>query len=182
MQESSDLFFVSSNRNKYLEARDIVAGFGIRLGFIKRTLEEVQSGSVMKIARGKARSAFDIFGRPVLVEDDGLFIDGLGGFPGPFSSYVFQTIGNDGILRLLKGDRRARFVSAVSFHSADISKSFGAELQGKIARAPSGDGWGYDPIFIPDGTNRTFAEMAEKNAISHRFKAMTKFSKWYLRM
>ncbi len=181
MPKSSDLLFVSSNRNKYLEARSIAAGLGIRLGFGRAALPEVQSDSIREIAEHKARSAFGMMGRPVIVEDDGLFIDGLSGFPGPFSSYAFRTIGNDGILRLLKKDRGARFVSVISFCSEDASRSFGAELPGSIARAPRGDGWGYDPIFVPRGTRMTFAQLPGKNAVSHRFMAMRKFSSWYLR-
>ena len=182
MPKSSDLFFVSSNKNKYLEARAITASFGIRLGFIKNSLEEVQSDSIRKISEYKARGAFDTFGRAVIVEDDGLFIDCLNGFPGPFSSYVFQTIGIGGILRLLRQDRRAKFVSVVSFRSAKTSKSFEARLAGRIAMAPKGKGWGYDPIFIPTGMDQTFAQMPEKNTVSHRFRALAKFSSWYLRM
>lgn len=182
MPKSFDLFFVSSNENKYREARKILSGFGVDAGFICSSLEEIQSDSLREIAEKKARDAFDKFGKPVIVEDDGLFIDGLGGFPGPFSSYVFQTIGNSGILRLLKRDRKAKFVSVISFCSEDTSKSFEAKLFGSIADSPKGSGWGYDPIFVPKDTGRTFAELPEKNSISHRYKALKKFSSWYQSM
>ena len=179
MPKLSELFFVSSNRHKYLEARDIAASFGLRLSFIKESLEEIQSDSLCEISKRKAQDAFDKFGRPVLVEDAGLFIDALNGFPGPFSSYVFQTIGNNGILDLLKLDRRADFVSVFSFCSEYCSKSFEARLSGVIAETPMGKGWGYDPIFVPHDTDQTFAQLIDKNAISHRFMALEKFSSWY---
>lgn len=182
MPKSSDLFFVSSNENKYREAHEILAGFGVSAGFICSSLEEIQSDSLREIAEKKARDAFERFGKPVIVEDDGLFIDGLGGFPGPFSSYVFQTIGNGGILRLLKRDRKARFVSVISFCSGGVSKSFEAELFGSIADSPRGSGWGYDPIFVPKDASRTFAELPEKNSVSHRYRALKKFSSWYQSM
>ena len=181
MPRSSDLFFVSSNRNKYSEARDISAGFGIRLGFIRCALEEIQSDSIRSISKRKARDAFEKFARPVLVEDDGLFIDALGGFPGPFSSYAFETIGNKGIMNLLGRDRQARFVSVVSYRSKLMAKSFEAEIHGRIAASAKGRGWGYDPIFVPDNMDKTFAQITDKNAISHRFGALKRFSRWYLR-
>ena len=182
MPKSFDLFFVSSNRHKYAEAQAILAGSGIKLGFIKAELEEIQSGSLRAIAERKARDAFAKFARPVMVEDDGLFIDALAGFPGPFSSYAFQTIGNDGILRLLGKDRGASFASVVSFRSGRASKSFEARIRGRISRRQCGRGWGYDPIFIPKNTSKTFAQLVDKNNISHRSKALQKFSRWYQSM
>ena len=105
MLKSSDLFFISSNNHKYLEAKKILDSFGIQLGFLKSDLEEIQSNSIHDIARKKARNAFFKHKKPLIIEDDGLFIDSLGGFPGPYSSYVFKTIGNKGILDLLKNKR-----------------------------------------------------------------------------
>lgn len=180
MQKSFDLFFVSSNNHKYLEAKNILDAFGIKLGFFKLTLEEIQSNSLNEIALKKARDAYSKFGKPVIIEDDGLFIDALGGFPGPYSSYVFKTIGNKGILNLLKNNRKAKFVSIITYCDKTISKSFDAKLDGKISTSQKGKGWGYDPIFIPKNSKKTFAEINNKNELSHRFKALKKFSNWYL--
>lgn len=182
MQGSYDVHFVSSNDKKYSEARDILAEFSINLGFIRHTLVEIQSDSIGMIAREKARSAAARFGVPVLAEDDGLFLDGLGGFPGPYSSHALQTIGIPGVLRLLGHDRRARFVSAVSYSDGGGLHSFEAELPGMIAESARGDGWGYDPIFVPHDMCHTFAEMAQKNHISHRYLALKKFATWYCGM
>lgn len=181
MPKLYDVYFASSNSNKYREARAILAHFGIQLGYMRCKLTEIQSCSLQKIAHRKVQDAFERFKLPVLVEDAGLFIDGLGGFPGPFSSYVFHSIGNDGILRLLKRSRKAEFVSAVAFHSQFKSKIFLAKISGRIARIPRGVGWGFDPIFVPQGTSKTFAELSNKDTISHRFKALKKFSSWYTR-
>ena len=182
MPKLSNLSFVSSNENKYAEVRDILSGFELDVKFACHTLEEIQSDSLEEIAKRKADDAFEKICRPIIIEDDGLFINSLGGFPGPFSSYVFQTIGNDGILKLLGHDRQAKFISIISYRSEDVSKSFVAELEGSISCHPHGDGWGFDPIFIPAGKSCTFAEMHEKNNISHRFMALEKFSRWYQSM
>jgi len=180
MQQSFDLLFVSSNYHKYQEAKKILYSFGIHLGFFKYELEEIQSLSLKEIALKKAVQAFQKCKKPIIVEDDGLFIDSLYGFPGPYSSYVFKTIGNKGILQLLKQNRTAKFVSIISFCDNKNSKSFEANINGSISKTQNGEGWGYDPIFMPKNLNKTFAELANKNELSHRYKALKKFSNWYL--
>jgi XTP/dITP diphosphohydrolase len=180
MRQSSDLFFVSSNHHKYQEAKKILHSFGIDLGFFKYELEEIQSDSLKEIASKKAVHAFQKYKKPIIIEDDGLFIDSLYGFPGPYSSYVFKTIGNKGILQLLKQNRKAKFVSIISFCDDKNSKSFEAKIDGSISKIETGEGWGYDPIFIPKNMKKTFSELDNKNELSHRFKALKKFSNWYL--
>ena len=180
MRQSSDLFFVSSNNHKYQEAKKILEPFGIKLGFSKYDLKEIQSNSLMDIASKKAKDAFLKYKKPIIIEDDGLFIDSLNGFPGPYSSYVFKTIGNKGILNLLKNNRKAKFVSIITFCDKKILKSFDGRLDGTISKSHKGKGWGYDPIFIPKNATKTFAEINNKNELSHRYKALKKFSSWYL--
>ena len=180
MRQSSDLFFVSSNNHKYQEAKKILEPFGIKLGFFKYELKEIQSDSLMNIASKKAKDAFLKYKKPIIIEDDGLFINSLDGFPGPYSSYVFKTIGNKGILNLLKNNRMAKFVSIITFCDKKTLKSFDGKLDGTISKSQKGKGWGYDPIFIPKGTSKTFAEINNKNELSHRYKALKKFSNWYL--
>ena len=96
---SSSVFFASSNKNKFKEAENITSKFGLKIKFLKSTLQEIQSDNLEEIARHKAMQAFSICLKPVIVEDAGLFIKSLNGFPGPYSSFVFNTIGNKGILR-----------------------------------------------------------------------------------
>jgi XTP/dITP diphosphohydrolase len=162
MQLSYDVFFASSNKNKYREAKKILNNFGINVGFFNCELKEIQSDFLKDIATQKVIDAFNKCKKPVIIEDDGLFIDGLGGFPGPFSSYVFKTIGNKGILKLIKSQRNAKFQSIIAFSK----------------KLKSG-GWGYDPIFIPSGRSKTFAELTNKNELSHRYKALKKFARWF---
>jgi XTP/dITP diphosphohydrolase len=168
MRKSFDLFFVSSNSHKYQEANIILDSLGINLGFLKFNLKEIQSNSLDVIAIAKARDAFSKFKKPVIIEDDGLFIDSIDGFPGPYSSYVFKTIGNKGILNLLKNNRKAKFVSIITYCDKTILQSFKGKLDGRIS------------IFIPNNSKKTFAELNNKNELSHRYKALKKFSNWYL--
>ena len=179
MPQSFDLFFASSNIHKFQEAKKILDSFGINLRFFKCELEEIQSNSLKEIAKNKAIQAFQKCKKPVIVEDDGLFVDSLNGFPGPYSSYVFKAIGNKGILKLLKKNRKAKFISIISFYDKKNYESFESKVSGVISQKIIGLGWGYDPIFIPSKSKKTFAQLKNKNEISHRFRALKKFSSWY---
>ena len=128
----------------------------------------------------KALDAYDRCNKVVIVEDDGLFIDSLSGFPGPFSSYVFKTIGNNGILKIIGNNRDAQFRAIIAF--CDSKKEpilFESKVVGKISENVQGTGWGFDPIFIPEKQNKTYAQLAEKNKISHRYESLKKFANWF---
>jgi len=120
------------------------------------------------------------------VEDAGLFVEALKGFPGPYSAYVYRTLGTRGILKLMENveDRAASFRSVVVFSSPEHQPvCFSGEVKGRISMEERGDsGFGFDPIFEPEaGDGRTFAEMTteEKNRYSHRAEALRRFAKWY---
>ena len=177
-----DVLFVSSNKNKFNEAKNILSKNGINLGFFKSSLREIQAESIKEIAALKVDEAYRQCNKPVIVEDAGLFVESLNGFPGPFSSYVFKTIGNSGILRLVKTNRKAKFQSVVAYCDNKFGVVlFDAKVEGKISKNSKGKGWGYDPIFIPNGQNKTYAMLSNKNQISHRYKALKKFSNWFVR-
>jgi XTP/dITP diphosphohydrolase len=178
---SSSIFFASSNKNKFNEAKNITSKFGLKLVFLKSHLQEIQSDNLEYIARHKALQAYSICSKPVIIEDDGLFIKSLNGFPGPYSSFVFDTIGNKGILRLVSKHRDASFRSIIAYCERDnVVHLFSADVQGKISKKEQGVKWGFDPIFIPRGENKPYSEITEKNQISHRYLALKKFANWYL--
>ena len=181
MHKLSDLLFVSSDINKFREAKEILDSFGIPIKFFKLTLEEIQSNSIKQIALKKAQNAFSKCNTPLIIEDDGLHVDSLGGFPGPYSSYVQKTVGNKGILNLLNYSRNAKFISTITYCDKNNLKSFEGILFGTISKSEKGKGWGFDPIFIPENQKKTYGELIDKNNISHRYKALKKFSNWYLR-
>lgn len=119
--------------------------------------------------------------RPLIADDSGLFIDALGGFPGVYSAYAYRTIGCDGVLRLMEkvGDRRARFECVLGCMTPGSEPLlFKGISEGTVSTAQKGSrGFGFDPIFIPTGYDKTFAElpMEEKNGLSHRGRAFEKF-------
>jgi XTP/dITP diphosphohydrolase len=173
----------TSSDDKYTEARDILAEFGVELERIDVEKIEIQADDPVEIVEYSLRQMEDD-GRTVVLEDAGIFIEHFGGFPGPYSSYVLGRLGNPGILKLMEGveDRRAHYQSAVAIRRGSEIKNFRGYVRGTISESIKGTGgFGYDPIFIPDEHDgRTFGEMTEeeKNAISHRARAFRVLGKW----
>ena len=183
MQQSSELFFASSNNHKFEEAQRILSNLGLEINMFKTTLEEIQSNSMNEIAKRKALDAFRKIKKPVIIEDDGLFIESLDGFPGPYSSYVYDTIGNKGIMRLLENieTRNAKFVAIIAYCDGENNVNlFESSIPGKISLSIEEGGWGYDPIFIPDGESKTYANVSDKDKFSHRSASLKKFSDWFM--
>ncbi len=182
------IFFATNNFHKFNEARRVLAQHKIAAGMLRVKALEIQSASLSDIAQS---SAVDAFGRcrlPVIVEDAGLFVDALKGFPGPYAAYVYQTAGNSGLLKLLEGvdDRKATFRSAIVYYDGNGAPvCFEGEAAGEITREErvgnGKSGFGFDPIFQPAASAKTFAEMTleEKNGFSHRADAVRKFAEWY---
>ena len=179
-------YFVTSNVHKFLEAKDIFSQYRIGIAKLKVNAVEIQDNSIINIAIFSVLDAVKNCGLPVFVEDAGLFIEELGGFPGPYSKYVLKTIGLDGILKLMEDikNRKAYFMSVIAFSSIEKSSNyFIGKVKGKISYNARGDlGFGYDPIFEPlKGNGKSFGEMTtvEKNQISHRAKALREFAEWF---
>jgi XTP/dITP diphosphohydrolase len=133
--------------------------------------------SLEEVVRAKLAAVRDVPGF-VLVEDSGLFIPSLGGFPGVYSAHFLKTWKFGPILELLaRRDRSAFFRTVAGLQKGGRSWTFVGEVPGRIARRAQGDhGFGYDPIFIPEGESRTFGELPpeRKNELSHRARAITK--------
>lgn len=151
---------------------------------LRKRYLEIQSEDLEEIALESMKYLSKELKLPMMIEDSGLFIDCLNGFPGPYSSYIFEKIGNKGILKLMSGEenRRAKFVSVIAYWEPEIEvKIFKGQTQGTISEEERGEkGFGFDPIFIPSGQNKTFGEMdrEEKNRFSHRGKALEQFKRW----
>jgi len=181
-------FLVTGNIHKFAEARVVLSEFGLSTVMLNVDAVEIQADSVERVAEASVMDAVRRCCLPVIVEDAGLFISALKGFPGPYSSYVFRTIGAEGVLKLMKNvnDRGAFFESAVAFSVPgwNSSKLFRGRTEGIIMDQMKGHGgFGYDPIFAPaGGGGKTFAEMSVdvKNRFSHRGKALRAFAEWYL--
>ncbi|MEL9991171.1 MAG: XTP/dITP diphosphatase [Thermoproteus sp.] len=177
------IFFATSNPNKVVEARSVLRRYSIDVEQKKVKKLEIQADDVEAIAEAAASRLCQEGEDLIVVEDDGLYIKALNGFPGPYSEYVYRTLGLSGVLKLLEGvvDRGAVFKSAVAICIGGSVKVFTGLVEGYISDRPRGlGGFGFDPIFIPKGYVKTFAELGvdEKSSISHRAKAFTALAEW----
>lgn len=208
------LRYVTTNAGKVREAREYLAVESLNYDY-----PEIQSDTIAPIAAHGARKAFEHADEPVIVDDAGLFIDGLDGFPGPYSAFVEETLGIEQVGRIarenaeeprasfrcviaycdgesfdatpelvdrgrrgqdLAADDRATATTEETVDTEEIPvKLFEGSVPGRIVEPRGSGGFGYDPVFEHNGT--TFAEMTpdEKNAVSHRGRALAKFSEWF---
>ena len=184
-----ELIFATSNTHKISEARAILG-----ISFILKGLAEInltsgipETGKTFaENARQKATFVFQNIGQACFAEDSGLEVDALGGAPGIYSARYHQRLrsplSNTAlIIEQMKGcgNRSARFVSSVCYINQQGTFHFNGSCEGIISRSIRGEsGFGYDPVFVPNGFQLTFAEMTsdQKNALSHRREALEKFA------
>ncbi len=175
-----ELIFVTGNAHKASEASVLLARSGI--GIVQKDLgyPEIQADTLENVAREGITWCMEKLKKPCFIEDAGLRIEALGGFPGPYSRYVHETIGNRGILALMSGisARNAVFRSVIAYHDGQQYHLFIGETLGHISTSIEGSqGFGYDPLFVPTGYDLTFAQMdtVKKNELSHRGKSLRVF-------
>lgn len=164
---------VTGNENKWIEAQRIL---GTTLERVALDLPEIQAPTTREVALEKARAAFALLKKPVIVEDAGVELAAFGSFPGPFIKFWEKLGGLESICRALDGagSRAATAVCALGIVDATGERVIEGRSEGSIASAPRGtNGFGWDAIFVPAGEARTFAEMtaAEKDALSPRRRA-----------
>lgn len=182
-----EVIFATGNRHKLHEVASILKDYPIILTQRDMKGLEIQSEDLKEIARTSVLWTVKKSGCPTFVEDAGLFVEALRGFPGAFTSHAYKTIGNRGILKLLDDvkNRKAVFKSALAYCSSRQNPvCFTGEVHGNISLKERGiHGFGFDPIFEPDdGGGKTFGELGddEKNRYSHRALAVRRFAEWLL--
>lgn len=175
--------FVTSNEEKFREVARLLRARGVEVDHLGVAYPEVQGDALEEVVS----AALGWLGRrhedDLLVDDSGLFIQSLKGFPGVYSAYVYRTLGCEGVLKLLEGteDRAAVFEACLGLRRGDGTHLFHGRCAGSIAHEVRGTGgFGFDPVFVPEGHDRTFAEMIveEKNAVSHRGRAADALARW----
>ena len=186
------MFFVTSNKNKLREFEEIL---GTKLEQIEIDLEEIQEIEVEKVVEHKVLEAYERIRKSfdkaqdvsIIVEDTGLYIEAWNGFPGALAKWVGKTIGFEKIPTMLKirtSDvltMSAYAKTIVGYYDGNHLELFEGKIDGKIPEKARGEsGFGWDPIFIPKGHEKTFAEMSgdEKNVVSMRRLAAEKLKKF----
>jgi len=164
---------VTGNPGKLTEARRIV---GAALEAVDLDLPEIQSLDLAEVLRAKTDAAFAALGRPVIVEETGLELAGFNGFPGPLVKWMLAAVGAEGIARAALATGDARATARCRLAAYDGERRFEAEgaTAGSLVLPPRGPrGFGWDPVFQPDGEHGTYGELAdaEKDRLGHRGKA-----------
>lgn len=178
------LVLVTQNQHKLKELKPLFQKYNVDFDTTAHEKYEIRSESIEEVAREAAKIAYETIQSPVVVDDTGFFVDSLNGFPGSYAGLVLKFIGFEGILQLMtdKVDRGSVFKTAVCYFDGQQLESFVGIMSGTVARESAGvGGFGYDPIFIPEGFSKTYAELTleEKVSISHRTKAFEEFLRWY---
>jgi len=176
------IYFITSNNGKLHEVQTRLRPLDIEVVQKNIGYPEIQAKSLEEVATYGIDHVRNRVDHPFILEDTGIFIDALKDFPGVYAAYVYQTIGLDGIIHLLKDipieKRRAIFRSVFGYGDPEGNTHlFIGECEGMIGFEKKGTkGFGYDPIFIPKGKEHTFAEIntEEKNSQSHRGRALEK--------
>lgn len=177
-RNENEITFVTSNSHKFMEVEKMFQQEGMGIRWSQQEYEEVQADTTDEISLRSAVTVSKEINGKFFLDDTGLYIGSLSGFPGPYSSYVFRTIGNNGILRLLENlDRSATFTTVITYFDGIEFHQFRGDVKGKISRSISpGNGFGYDPIFSPGESDLTLSQMDtdQKNKVSHRGLAVRK--------
>lgn len=169
------LIFVSKNRHKHEEARQILAPLGIVVETHHTEIHELQTVDTEALVRDKAEHAFQKIGRPLFVEHTGLYLDMLGGFPGGLTQIFWDSLKKDRFASLFASDEHKVIArTTIGFVDGRRVHLFHGEIGGRIVSPPRVDhGFQWDCVFVPEGETESFSEMGErKNQISMRRRAL----------
>jgi len=171
------LKFITGNKSKHEEAREIISG----LERVDYDLPEIQSLDPKEIISIKLEEAIKIQKGNFIVEDTSLFIESLNGFPGPLIKWFLKSLGNDGIYELVKDrvNKKVRVVCMIGMiYHGDLS-FYKSEIKGEISKPLGENGFGWDPIFRPSDSKKTFGQMLpkEKEKYNMRVAALLKLKK-----
>ena len=167
---------ITSNPGKVAEYQKAFDELGIEMEHYRLPYDEVQTSDLEEVVNKGMDEIIKKGVRDFIIDDSGLFVDALKGFPGVWSAYAQKTIGNKGILKLMEGveDRGAEFRCCIGCDIDGRRIVVLGKCRGVITHSEQGDGgFGFDPIFSPDG-KLTFSQIPieEKNNMSHRGNAV----------
>lgn len=168
------MIFVTGNEGKIKEFETIL---GYKINNVDLDLKEIQSVDVKEVAQEKARQAYEILKEPVIVDDTGLYLEELNGLPGALVKFFVKNLTLQQICNLISENRKAKAITCIAFFNGKEMRVAEAEVKGTITKEPRGEnGFGWDPIFLPDGFDKTFGELTseEKQSRFMRHEAIDK--------
>lgn len=161
-----DLIYVTGNKYKLYTAKKFLEPYGINVIGKKIECLEIQADTIEEVAKFSSKYACEQLKCPVLKNDMGLVIPSLNGFPSVYTHYADDTIGEDGILKLMQNieNREAYFLECLAYtEPGKETKVFYSKTEGKIDVSKSGQyGWSWDRIFIPKGQNKPMANFDDE--------------------
>ena len=175
---------ITGNESKLREFRAILEPLGFTVVGKKLDLVEPKTLDQAEVAISTAEQAFKIIKGPLITDDTGIYFAHYNNFPGPFTKFLFQAVGFEGIKLLMDvKNKKAYFQTALCFTDGQIVKTFQGRLEGIITLQESAKfnkDWSYDSIFIPQGSDRYFSEysLEERKTISHRARALEELVKF----
>lgn len=180
-----ELYFATSNAGKVDDAQEILSDADITVKQIQVEMVEPCVDDLERIAAAKTEQAVEnsqLLGSYIMADDSGLFVDELDGFPGINTAFFDDTVGREKLLRLVDADEpAAAFHAAIGVYdpkTGDIT-TFTGSVEGTLVQPRGDGGFGYDPMFLPDGHDKTFAEdTAYKHQVSHRREALKQVRDW----
>lgn len=179
------IHFATGNAGKVEDVRAILSNLEVKVEQLEVDTMEPQDRTLEQVARFKVEQALEKVGNStalVMADDSGLFVDALDGFPGVLSSPFDSKVGKERLLDLVdEGERQAEFRAAVAVHDPDTQEVnvFTGSCRGELVEPRGEGGFGYDPMFLPEGHEQTFAEDPEhKHEVSHRYEALEGLREW----
>lgn len=177
-----DLIYATTNKHKLAGAKQTLTETNINLIAPDKTLPdvpEIQSDNQAAVSVDKALKYYELLKRPVVVMDSGLFIDELNGFPGVYTKYALDTIGIDRVIQLLGGTTQAYTQRTITYFDGNKPQNFTLKLHGALLKEPRGNnGRNYDKYFLPDGKNKTLAEMASEEKAELTVEVWRELAAW----
>jgi non-canonical purine NTP pyrophosphatase (RdgB/HAM1 family) len=168
------IYFITSNKNKFNEVNKILND----VEQLDMDLLEIQTLDAKEIIKEKLKEAARVHKGPFIVEDTGLYLTCMDGLPGPFIKFFLNTVGRKGVYKIAQsfGDFDAEARTHVGYYNKGEIKFFEGIVKGKIIKETGPSDFGWDPIFVPEGYNKSFQQMTreEKNAVSMRGRAVKK--------
>lgn len=179
-----ELYFATSNSGKVEDAQEILDDANVTVKQVQVEMVEPCLDDLEKIAAAKVEQAVEnsqLLGSYIMADDSGLFVDALNGFPGANTAFFDRKVGKEKLLRLLDDDSSSSFRAAIGLYDPETGsiETFTGEVTGELVEPRGDGGFGYDPMFLPDGHDKTFAEDTDyKHTVSHRQQALEKLKAW----
>jgi len=176
------LYFVTSNKPKVTHARLILDKENILFGVKELPITEIQSISIEEIAIHKAKEAFKILQQPLIVKDDGWFVEALNGFPGPFMKYINNWLTVDDVLNLMheKSNKKVTFQEVICYIDSEKEKTFINKIEGRILDTPEGHDLPFSELCTFRSDGKTMAQSTNEGIDPlDGQRAWSDFANWY---